>query len=314
MSSASVLSKEPFREVAQEETPAVPDEVARAFSFGSEAFRPMSALPALDRLSERMARRVRDVIGPFARFKPRVANQPVAIRRFESWIADQPEFTSLNTYRVRPLKGGVLIAIEPQFVTRLVDTFYGGSGTTAVARAYEFTATEEQLAVRLADAVIGALTDVWSEVIAVQSQITSRETNTSYASLVRREDPVAIASFSITLASGDATRIDILYPVAALRAVESELSAKIIDDGGVARGEWRDRLGSALSQVRIQTRSVLGRPNMQISELLKLAPGDFIPMSMPKTVPLIVAGKVFAHGTIGEQDGRTAIKIVKINS
>src|SRR3546814_6438744 len=118
----------------------------------------------------------------------------------------------------------------------MVETFYGGSGTTAAARGYEFTATEEQLAVRLADAVIGALTDVWSEVIAVQSQITSRETNTSYASLVRREDPVAIASFSITLASGDATRIDILYPVAALRAVESELSAKIIDDGGVENG------------------------------------------------------------------------------
>lgn len=295
---------------APEAVPA--SDAAQAFTFGSEAFRPMSALPALDRLSERMARRVREVIGPFARVKPRVAAEPVAIRRFESWLADQPEFTSLSIYRFRPLKGAVLIAIEPHFISRLVDAFYGGSGENMTGRLDEFTPTEEQLVARVSDAIMGTMTEVWSEVMAVQSQLTSRETNTAYASLVRREDPVAVARFTVTPLEGPPTVIDILYPVASLRAVEQELSAKVIDDAGSVGGEWRDRLMAAIGEVRLDARSVLARPTLTLAELLKLAPGDVIPVSLPPMVPLLVAGRMLAQGVIGDHDGRAALKIEKM--
>src|SRR3546814_14396351 len=110
---------------------------------------------------------------------------------------------------------------------------------------------------------------VWSEVKPVQAQLNSRETNTAFASLVRDEEPVAIARFTITppLQSVPAT-IDILYPVSSLRAVEVELTANLHDDGGIASRHWRERMGSALSDVRLEARSVLARPNISVAELL----------------------------------------------
>src|SRR5687768_11928641 len=69
---------------------------ARAFSFGNEAVRPMTALSALDRMNERMVRRVRELIEPLARAKPRVAAEPTTVRSFGDWQAEQPEFTSLG--------------------------------------------------------------------------------------------------------------------------------------------------------------------------------------------------------------------------
>lgn len=293
------------------ESAAAPD-AATPFTFGNEAFRPMSALPALDRMSERMARRVRDVIEPFARAKPRVTAQPVAIRRFESWIGDQPEFTSLNMYRFRPLKGGILVAIEPAFISQLVDSFYGGTGSATALKGEEFTATEERLLIRLTEALMAALSEVWSEVVTVSPQFSSRETNTAYASLVRREEPVAIARFNITPVQGRETALDILYPVSSLRAVEADLASKMNDDGGFIGVEWRERMAAALREVRLEARSVLANPTMPLSDLMKLAPGDVIPISMPATVPLLVKGRVVAHGTIGDQDGRVAIKIEKM--
>lgn len=287
------------------------DAVPKPYTFGSEALRPMSALPALDRMSERMARRLREAIEPLARMKPRVESSPVDVQRFESWRSAQPEFTSLSLYRFRPLKGGMLIAIEPELVGRLVDTFYGGSGAPAASRSKEFTPTEERLLGRLTDAVVATLTEIWSEVIPVQPVFSSRETNTAYATLVHPGEPVAVARFAIGLGAGQPVGIQILYPVSSLRAIEHDLSAKIHDDGGVAGADWRSRLAVALGQVRVQARSVLARPNLSVSELMSLAPGDLIPISLPAMVPLLVNGRVIALGTIGEHDGRAALKIEK---
>lgn len=302
-----VAAKMPFEDA----TPSSKSGV-QPFSFETEAFRPTAALPALDRLSERMARRVRDVIEPFAQIKPRVSPSPVAIRRFETWRDEKPEFTSLHLYRFRPLKGGLLLALEPEFVSWLVDAFYGGTGVIQPKKTPEFTPTEERLLVRITEALSSALTEVWSEVMPVSLQLTSRETNTAYASLVRRDDPVAIARYTISTGAFRPTSIDVVYPVSSLRVVEGELAAKMLDDGGFVGHEWRERMVGALGNVRVQVRSVLARPTMKLPELMNLQPGDVIPIDPPALVPLTVDGRVVAKGTIGEVGNRVAIRIQNV--
>ena len=61
---------------------------ARPFAFGGDPPRTMSAIPAIDRLNERMMRRLRDAIEPFARVKPKVATEPCTIRSFAEWQAE----------------------------------------------------------------------------------------------------------------------------------------------------------------------------------------------------------------------------------
>ena len=312
------MSRRPTKAAAVEAAPVAFEEAAPAsdgvqpFSFETEAFRPTAALPALDRLSERMARRVRDVVEPFAQVKPRVSASPVAIRRFESWRTEKPEFTSLHLYRFRPLKGGVLLAIDPDFIAWLVDAFYGGSGSVQPKKAAEFTPTEERLLLRLVDALTNGLAEVWSEVLPVSLQLTSRETNTAYATLVRRDDPVAIARYTITTGTFRPTAIDILYPVSSLRVVEGELAAKMLDDGGFVGHEWRERMVAALGNVRVRARSVLARPTMKLTEVMRLQPGDVIPIEVPALIPLTVDGRVVAKGTIGEVGNRAALRIKNV--
>jgi flagellar motor switch protein FliM len=282
------------------------------YVFGSEPARPLAAIPALHRMSERAARKLRERIEPISRVKPRVWADPVAVRRFESWKAEQPEFTSVSLYRFRPLKGGLLVAIEPELVGRLVDAFYGGTGIHGERVVKEFTPTEERLLTRLSEALIETLTEVWTEVMPVKAQLSSRETNTAYATLVGDDEPVAIARFTITLGHGRPSTLDVIYPVASLRAIESQLSAKVHDDSGMSGAEWRERMCSALGEVRLQARSVLARPTVSVSELIDLKPGDVIPISLPAIVPLLVAGRQIALGKMGEQDGRAALKIEKV--
>ena len=285
---------------------------ARPFAFGAEAPRTMSAIPAIDRLNERMIRRLRDAIEPFARVKPKVASEPCSVRGFAEWQAEQAEFTSLSLYAFRPMAGAILIKIDPEFVSRLVDAFYGGSGAQPPRRAREFTATEESLLGRLCEALIGALAEAWAEIVPVRPQLRARETNATFAGLARADEAVTLARFTVSPWPGYATIIEILYPVAGLRSIEPELAARSHDDATAKSGEWRNRLGAAVGEVRIEARTVLARPELSLAELMQLQAGDVIPVSLSRHVPLIVAGRRIALGTVGEHDGRAALKIERM--
>lgn len=286
---------------------------ARPFAFGTEAGRPTSALPAIDRMNERLAKRLRDLVEPFARAKPKVAAEAVQVQSHAEWTAAQGEFGSFSLYSFRPLKGMILLSLEPLFVSRLVDAFYGGSGVPASKAAREFTGTEESLLGRLAEGIVAALADLWGEMIAVKPQLRSRETNAAFAAIAKPDEPVALCRFSVALGRGDPATVEILYPIASLRGVESELAAKSAEDAHARSGEWRDRLADAVGEIRVRARTVLARPELSLAELMDLQPGDVIPVSLPAQVPLLVEGRPIALGTIGEHDGRAALRIEKID-
>src|SRR5205085_7479470 len=80
---------------------------ARAFALGGDAGRTMAAIPALNRLNERMVRRLREVVEPFARAKPRVTTLATEVRAFGDRRAEQREFVTLSPYAFRPLKRAI---------------------------------------------------------------------------------------------------------------------------------------------------------------------------------------------------------------
>jgi flagellar motor switch protein FliM len=288
----------------------------KSFALGSQALRPGARLAGLDRLGERLARRLRDVFEPFARLKPKVEAAAALTSPFETWRDALPEFTSLSLYRLRPMKGGMLIAIAPDYVSRLVDAFYGGAGGASVAgaRRREFTAAEERLLGRLTDAITTAVVETWSEIVTLEPMLASRETNPGYASLVRGDEAVVVQRFTIAGGGPGSTSMDLVFPLIAMRAYEAQLAAKIHAEAGPVDGEFRHRMARALENVSFPVRSVVARPTLSVSELLSLKPGDVIPITLSPRVPLIVGNRRLAEGTIGEQEGRAAFQIETIGS
>lgn len=288
------------------------DGSARPFPFGGEAGRPTPALPAIDRLNERMARKLRGVIEPLARAKPKISAAPTVIRSFGDWQAEQPEFTSFSLYSFKPMKGAILLKIETDFVCRLVDAFYGGSGVIAPKRAKEFTATEENLIARLAEALIGTLAEAWAEIIPAKPSLRARETNIGFVTLAKADESIAVSQFTIEPWPGQAATVEFLYPLAGLRSVEAALAAKMPEEVGAKTAEWKAKLDAAVGEVRVEARTVLARPELPLSELMRLEVGDVIPVSLPHLVPLIVEGRRIAIGAVGEHDGRAALRIERI--
>jgi flagellar motor switch protein FliM len=274
----------------------------------------MARLAGLERMAERIARGIRAIVEPLVRVRTDVVPQPLETMDFGKWKDTLPAFTSISLYRMRPMKSGILIAMEPEFLSRVVDTYYGGTGRGGRPHAKEFTPVEEQMLAKLTGGVVGHLVETWSEVVTLTPQLGAREVKAEYASLVRADEPVVVQAFLVNPSGHMPTVLSVIYSLTAIRPYEAHLSAKVHDDAGPADADWRARMALALENVRLPVRSVLARPELSVSQLMQLKVGDVIPITLAPKAPLIVANRRFAHGTIGEREGRAALMIETVGN
>ncbi|AEI37488.1 MAG: FliM/FliN family flagellar motor switch protein [Zymomonas mobilis subsp. pomaceae] len=282
------------------------------FVFGQETLNPIVRMAGLERIAEKLARRLRLIIEPFARARTQVTVDGVDIHHFEKWRRDLPEFVSISLYRLAPLKGGTMIVMDPQFITGLVDAFYGGTGIVTPSRAKEFTPAEERLLARLSDTIAESVVEAWSDVVQLKAQFLSRENNGAYVTMIRNDEAVVVQRFTIVPGNGRAARISIVYPRATLRPFEMHLETKVHDDAGPADENWTKRMRLAVAGIPIPVKTILARPKITMGQLKNLKVGDIIPITLPEHLPLLAGNKKIAYGSIGDRDGKAALLIEKI--
>jgi flagellar motor switch protein FliM len=122
-------------------------------------------------------------------------------------------------------------------------------------------------------------------------------------------EAVAVIHFDLHLPPArDPFRLTLMLPLAALRA-STVLQASLATRDAAARQRWQGALSRRSGDIAMPARSVIARPMLSMGQLMALRPGDVIPISMPRHVPLLIADRRVATGTIGECDGRVAFMI-----
>ncbi|MCW2404251.1 flagellar motor switch protein FliM [Sphingobium sp. B1D7B] len=282
------------------------------FALGRQTSEPVAAISGLEKLGERVSRRLRAIIEPYGGARPLVTALPLEETMFMMWDASAPEFASLSLYRLHPIKGPVVLRIDAPLVSLLVDRFYGGKGDRASSDKREFTPTETRLGARLADGIIAALVECWAEIAPLEPALINRETNPAHAQLMPGETAIVVQGFEVDMGDHRPRIIEFIYPKAGFGGLEIVGSPKAGDEARPADPVWRTRLATRLDDVRFPVRTVLARPNLKMAELMSLKPGDVIPIHIARQLPLLVGDRVFAQGTVGEQDGSAAFMIEKL--
>jgi flagellar motor switch protein FliM len=283
------------------------------FAFGRGATQAPVMLSGLDRLGEKLGRRLRDIVEPLAGVKPAVLCRPVDLIEYGSWSEQVQPLASIGVYRLLPLKGNVLVHMEARMISTLVDRFYGGSGNRPMPARSEFTPTEDRLIGRLSESMMAALISCWSDTLALDPVLVTREAGLGFASGAQPADQMVLQRFVIELGRDEQWPVDILFPLAALRGVDALMGTKVHDEPTEPDPLWRARVERQMGNIRLPARTVLARPNLSLAEIMQLQPGDIIPVHIARSVPLIVGDRIVAHGSIGEQDGRAAFMIEKLN-
>jgi flagellar motor switch protein FliM len=267
--------------------------------------------PGLDRVGERLARALRDVIAAAGGDSATVTRGTAQLKSFGVWRGEQAAFGALCRYHLPPIKGTMLMAIPPALIIQMVDLFYGGTGEISSARG-EFTAAENRYITRFGEQCLPLLAAAWADIATLNPVLAGIETDIANAKLGKDIDLVVIQPFAVRVGGGDPVTLACVYPVSALRPIAALSDAPQPEGATPADPVWRDRLTEAVHEVRLPMRSIFARPELPLGQLLSLKAGDVIPVCVPNHIPITVAGRLFAQGTVGESGGRAAIKIEKI--
>ncbi len=283
------------------------------YKFGASEPQAPVSLAGMDRLGERMARLIRAMIEPIIGVKPAVSTQPAEMVNYDLWSAMAPGFCALSTYRLHPLKGMVLVRLDPAMIWAVADRFYGGSGTRPAPSRTEFTRSEERLLARMSDEIMTALIRAWSDLLPMEMAPVTREYDPQALVFAEATDQLLSQSFSISFENAQSWTVELMFPLIALRQLEPLLTTSTPEEAKHRDPLWQARVARQMGEIRLPAKTVLARPNLNLSELLNLKNGDVIPVNIARNLPLIIGNRVLAQGTIGEQNGRAAFMIEKMS-
>jgi len=289
------------------ETAPPPSTPATLFRASDETL----AFPGLERVGSQFAFGLADVIGSNGGIGTKVVCGETTIATFAEW-RDRPGIpNAVCRFRMAPLKGGMLLSVPQPYISELVDRFYGGDGTVPSPRK-ELSAAEERYFAKLGALVTPMLAAAWAEMVKIDPVVAKVDHSGSQPTLVPDTHQVAVQHFTAESMDGKKVAIEVVFPLSMLRAVPQLVAAPDAEEAAQVDPVWQSNLSDAVLQVRLPVRTIFARPELPLSQLLTLQPGDIIPVCLPNQVPVTVAGRVFARGSVGDSNGRTAIKIERI--
>ena len=220
-----------------------------------------------------------------------------------------PVPSSLAVVRLKPLPGFAFISVEANLLLTLLDGFFGGTGRATTDPQAVIAPAAQRFLAMLVRSFAADLTAAWVPVTPVELELVKQETNPRLVQLGAANEAVLVVKFTVEFASRSGT-IDWLLPEVLLAPVREALAA----DGGqkalLSQEAWAPVLTTALQDAELDTRAILAEAQISLRELVRLSPGDIIPIEAPQQVTLLAGDVPLYRGSFGVSQGRNALKIL----
>jgi flagellar motor switch protein FliM len=268
---------------------------------------PPGEIPGLDRIAQRFARGLGQTLPGYG-LNARVATATVRTARADAWH-DGVAGDAWIKFAIPELSSHATLTFPFPLIVEAIDRYYGGEGNCATDPR-DFTPAEQRSLRSLGKALAPAIASAWGEVAAFSPVVEDAGAAVLRPAAAKLDELLSVQDFTLTDTTGKDWTMTCAMAQEPLHRVPG---LKV--EAGPAREispVWTSNLKDAVMDVRFPVRTVLARPDLALERLLTLAPGDVIPVLLPAFVPLSVGGRVIGHGTIGEENGRAAIRLERM--
>ncbi|HWX33963.1 MAG TPA: FliM/FliN family flagellar motor switch protein [Steroidobacteraceae bacterium] len=220
-----------------------------------------------------------------------------------------PVPASLAVVRLKPLPGFAFVSVEPALLLTLLDGFFGGSGRATTDPAAAIAPAAQRFLALMLRSFAADLTAAWAPVTPLELELVKQETNPRLAQLGAPNETILVVKLTVEFGARSG-HIDWLLPEAMLAPVREALAA----DGGQTalrkQEAWAPVLTTALQDAEVDTRAILAQAQISLRELVRLSPGDIIPIEPPQQVTLFAGDVPLYRGRFGVSQGRNALKVI----
>jgi flagellar motor switch protein FliM len=269
-------------------------------------------MPALDAVTERMARAITPAIAAWLKRDLRLAGASVALVRHASFAGSLAATASIDVAALDPLRGSALVVCEPALVFMAIDALFGGSGKRpATLEGRTFSATELRVIDRIVALACVAFADAWQSVHPLTIAPQRRETNVERADIARGPDTVVHSRFEFEL-GGQRAVLHLCLPWAALEPIRDALYTPVAGDGTAQDQRWMQQLASQIQNAEVVLSARLAKAQATVRQLLALEPGDFVELELEPRVQATVEGVPMFEGAYGVANGRYALRVDRL--
>jgi flagellar motor switch protein FliM len=286
---------------------------ARSYDLTSQDRIVRGRMPTLEMINERFARYTRISLFNLLRRSADVAVGGIQIQKFGEYVHTLYVPTSLNMVKLRPLRGTGLIILDAKLVFKLVDNFFGGDGRHAKIEGREFTPTELRVVEMVLQQAFVDLREAWKTIYPVEFEFVNSEVNPSMANIVSPSEVVVISTFHIELDGGGGD-MHITLPYAMIEPIREILDAGMQSDVDDVDERWVRSLREDVMRATVMLNGVVAEKSITLRDVLKLEPGDVIPIEMPEQLVLTANGVPVLNARLGQSRGNLALQVLgKIN-
>jgi flagellar motor switch protein FliM len=267
-------------------------------------------LPALETIHDTFSRSFKIALFNLLQREPQVTFEGVRSQKSGDYLATVKTPASLTVARIKPLPGNALLVFDPTLIFLMVDAYFGGPGDSNATRPDHrgLTPTEVRFVQMVLKQAAIDLAQAWTPVAQVEVELIKHESNPLFASVAAPTDTVLVNRFHVELPSGGGS-LDLVMPAAMIEPLREVLTAGIVATTG-ANEAWVPTLVGHLNDTTFELRAVLSELEITLGDLVKLKPGDVIPIDPPGGVRLYAGETPLFNGRFGLSRGRNALKVL----
>lgn len=190
------------------------------------------------------------------------------------------------TFGADPLDAVNLVDFNPTLTFAFIDRMFGGNGKILETER-ELTGIEKSVMARLVNKLYHDLERSWENIVQIDIDQKSYETNPQFIQIVPPGETVVVVSFQVKLFQSTGL-LTVCYPYVALEPIITKLSAQNWIDATKKKNLDADRVLNLFNLQKVNTdiSAVLLDTDIKVRDFLNLRIGDIIPSEKKSSEPI----------------------------
>ena len=264
--------------------------------------------PMLQRINDRLGRYLRSALLQHLRRGVTIDAAGVKLIEHRELMASLGDPTYLTLFSMRPLRGTIVLMIEAQLVTSLVESRYGGSGRFPLNTNRDFTAFELKSMRRVVDTTLEQLVLAWEPHGRFEIGSLRQESKPQFASFAQADEPILVSAFEVEVDQAKG-KVATYIPYSAIEPLQDQLMAGLVADVGDNDLHWSETLSHGVEQASITLNVELGKIDISVGDLIALRPGNVFEMNRPDSLVVEANGVPLFRGRWGRHGRKIGVLV-----
>ena len=269
-------------------------------------------MPVLEIINDRFARLASNAMANAMRKRADVNPISIDMSKFGDFMRSLPVPTSINIFKLDPLRGNAILVVDSRLVFAMVESFFGGAGSQPKIEGRDFTPIEQAIINRVVRIALENMEESWQPVHEVHIELVRSEVNPQFAAIVPPSDVVVVVTFEVELENAIGSLI-VCLPYATIEPIRSKLYASFQTERLEVDHAWIARFKERLMETPVELLVRFGRSQITGRQLLSLKPGDILMLEndVDELLEAEIQGVRKFQGIPGQVKSNKAFQIIK---